>query len=182
MRSLAPNPRLLRHSTVVAEIAAFLCSAMARHGTAVDEQLAVTAALLHDLDKMLPESDPLKALGHGPAGAEWLRQHGHPELAEAVASHPVMTIGNADSYEAWAETAGLAGQIVAYADKRGRQRQITVHQRFARWHTQYPQSPPLELAHMRVERLETEICAMGALKPTDVARTRWVAKVMRAKS
>ena len=57
-----------------------------------------TAALLHDLDKMLPAEDPLKALGHGAAGAEWLRQRGYDELAPAVASHPVMEIGGAPTY------------------------------------------------------------------------------------
>ena len=180
MRSLAPNERLLRHSTVVAEIAAFLCAAMTRHGTAVDEQLVATAALLHDLDKMLPADDPLRALGHGAAGAEWLTSRGHAELAAAVASHPVMAIGNAESYEAWAEAAGEAGCVVAYADKRGRQRLVTLDQRFSRWHTQYPDSPALDAAHERARRLEREICAMAGIKPTDVSRERWVARVMRA--
>ena len=70
---------------------------------------------------MLQEDDPLKSLGHGAAGAEWLRQRGYDELAPAVASHPVMEIGTAASYQAWADKAGMVGRVVTYADKRARQ-------------------------------------------------------------
>jgi putative nucleotidyltransferase with HDIG domain len=179
VRELGPNDKLLRHSTAVAETAAFLAAAMTRRGIALDATLVETAALLHDLDKMLPVDDPLKQLGHGAAGAEWLRRRGHGDLAPAVASHPVMEIGDAPTYEAWAERADLAGRVVAYADKRARQRIVTVDQRFARWHEQYPDSPRLDLAHERARQLEQEICAMAGIKPTDVQRKAWVAEALR---
>ena len=179
VRELSPNEKLLRHSTAVAETAAFLAAAMTRRGIALDPTLVETAALLHDLDKMLPADDPLKQLGHGAAGAEWLRRRGHAELAPAVANHPVMEIGEAASYEAWADEAGLPGRVVAYADKRARQRIITVDQRFARWHDQYPDSPRLDLAHERARQLEQEMCALAGIKPTAVTRKAWVAEALR---
>src|SRR4051794_4400469 len=63
LRALRPNEKLQRHSTAVAEVAAFLADAMIRRGVALDGQAVETAALLHDLDKMLPETDPLRVLG-----------------------------------------------------------------------------------------------------------------------
>jgi HD superfamily phosphodiesterase len=153
---------------------------MIRRGVAVDATAVETAALLHDVDKMLPDDDPLKALGHGAAGAEWLRQRDHAELAPAVASHPVMAMGTAASYESWADTAGLAGQIVTYADKRARQELITLDDRFARWHERYPDSPDLDTAHERARRLEREMCEMAGIRPEGVRPSPWVSEALSA--
>ena len=45
VRSLRPNPKLLQHSTAVAEIASFLAAAMTRRGVALDATAVETAAL-----------------------------------------------------------------------------------------------------------------------------------------
>ena len=123
---------------------------------------------------MLPDDDPLKTLGHGAAGAEWLRQRGFDELAPAVAAHPVMELGTAASYDAWSEHAGLIGRVVTYADKRARQDLITLTERFARWHESYPNSPQLDEADARAHQLEAEICALAGIVPEDVRRAPWV--------
>jgi putative nucleotidyltransferase with HDIG domain len=180
LRGLHPNQKLLRHSTAVAEVAAFLAAAMVHRGVLIDATAVETAALLHDLDKMLVEDDPLKALGHGAAGAEWLRQRGYAELAPAVANHPVMEIGSAASYQAWADKAGMIGRVVTYADKRARQDVVTLTDRFARWHERYPDSPRLDEADARTQQLETEICGLAGIQPADVKRVRWVSGAMRA--
>lgn len=180
VRDLKPNAKLMRHSTAVAETAAWLVAAMIRRGTVLDPTLVETAALLHDVDKMLPADNPLKPLGHGAAGAEWLRQRGHEEVAPAVAAHPVMEIGRAETYEEWAGRAGLAGQVVAYADKRARQYVLTLDKRFARWHEQYPDSPALDTAHERARQLEEEMCALAGIDPAGVKRKRWVSEALRA--
>jgi putative nucleotidyltransferase with HDIG domain len=179
---LAPPAGLLRHSTAVAEIAAFLCAAMGRRGVTLDASLVESAALLHDLDKMLPAEDPLKPLGHAHAGAEWLRRRGHAELAAAVELHPVMEIGHAPTYEAWAGRAGLEGRVVAYADKRAKLDVVSLDERFAEWHGRYPDSPPLFVAQKRAGRLEAELCELAGVGPSDVAREPWVAEAMRAAS
>ena len=129
---------------------------------------------------MLPGDDPLKALGHAGAGAEWLRQRDLGELAPAVASHPVMALGRAASYEDWAQSAGLAGQIVTYADKRARQELITLDDRFGRWHERYPNSPDLDVADDRAHRLEREVCGLAGLRPEDVQRETWVGEALDA--
>jgi len=180
VRGLHPNAKLLRHSTAVAEVAAFLAAAMVHRGVLVDAAAVEAAALLHDLDKMLPDDDPLKPLGHGAAGAEWLRQRGYSELAPAVASHPVMELGTAATYEAWAQQAGLVGRVVTYADKRARQDIVTLTDRFARWHARYPDSPRLDEADARALLLEAEICGLAGIQPEDVQRQRWVTGAMRA--
>lgn len=177
---LAPSERLLRHSTAVAEIAAFLCSAMARRGLTIDSTMIETAAFLHDVDKMLPKEDPLRKLGHGAAGAEWVRQQGHAELADAIALHPVMALAGAPSYDDWADRAGFEGRVVAYSDKRARQELISLDERFSEWHARYPESEPLRVAHDRARRLEKVICALAGLRPADVGREPWVAEAMRA--
>jgi hypothetical protein len=164
----------------VAEVAAFLGAAMVRRGVLVDAAAVDAAALLHDLDKMLPDDDPLKALGHGAAGAEWLRRRGYAELAPAVASHPVMELGTAATYDEWADRAGLIGRVVTYADKRARQDVVTLTDRFARWHARYPDSPKLDEADARALLLEAEICGLAGIQPEDVLRQRWVTGALRA--
>jgi HD superfamily phosphodiesterase len=140
----------------------------------VDARLVETAALLHDMDKMLPADDPLKGLGHGAAGAQWLHEHGYAELSAAVASHPVMALGNASSYADWAERAGLEGRVVTYADKRARQDVLTLTERFARWRESYPDSAELDEAERRAHELERDVCGLAGIKPKDVKRTAWV--------
>lgn len=180
VRGLRPNEKLLRHSTAVAEVAAFLVDAMARRAVAIETALVETAALLHDMDKMLPDDHPLKSLGHGAAGAEWLRQHGYGELAPAVASHPVMELGRAESYAVWAAEAGLAGRVVTYADKRARQDVLSLADRFSKWRERYPDSPDLDEAEARARLLEREICELAGVRPVDVETRPWVAEAMRA--
>src|SRR5687768_5332420 len=101
LRALEPNDKLFNHCAVVGEIAAFLAAAMTHRRVPVNAPLVEVAAVLHDLDKALPADDPLRELGHGAAGAEWLRRHGFAELADAVAAHPVFVLGEAASYDAW---------------------------------------------------------------------------------
>ncbi len=176
---LRPSDRLLAHSTAVAEIAAFLGAALARRGLTIDVTLTETAALLHDVDKALPADDPLRELGHGAAGAEWLRQHGHAELAAAVANHPVLAIAAPPTDADWARAAGLEGRVVAYADKRALQDLVDLEQRFARWEARYPGSAPLLVARRRAEQLERELCAAAGIAPGDVARLPWVTAALR---
>ena len=76
--SLRPVDGILEHSMVTADVASFLAEAVIRAGHPVDRALVETASLLHDLDKALPADDPLRALGHGHAGARWLETNGYP--------------------------------------------------------------------------------------------------------
>ena len=152
---------------------------MSARGVAVDARLAESAALLHDLDKALPAGDPCRALGHGAGGAAWLRDHELGELAEAVTSHPVWVLGNAESYEAWAAATSLEARLVAYADKRALQDLVSLDARFERWQRRYPDSPMEPVAYERARRLERELCALASVVPEAVARLPWVDEALR---
>lgn len=146
---------------------------------AVDRRLVEAAALLHDVDKALPPEHPLKPLGHGRAGAEWLIQAGHPELARAVANHPVMCLEDAAA-ASWVIDGPLEERIVSYADKRATQRVVSLEHRFERWRKRHPEHrDELERACAQARRLEVALCDMVAIRPADVVRLRWVEEALR---
>lgn len=135
--------------------------------------------MLHDLDKALPTGDPYRALGHGAGGAQWLREHGYRELADAVAAHPVFILGEADSYDEWAARTTLETKVVAYADKRAVQEVVSLDARFDRWYQRYPDKGMLPVAHGRARELEREVCAAAGVAPEDVVQLEWVADALR---
>jgi hypothetical protein len=187
-RSFNPPPWLAAHSVAVAEVAAWLALRIAEagdgHGAAddrLDRRLVEAAALLHDMDKALPASDPARRLGHGWAGGRWLAEHGFPELEVAVASHPVTRLADdAEARRWWAGTT-LEARIVAYADKRSGQRLEPLAERFASWRRRYPEHEPgLQRAWPDAVRLEVEICTLARARPEAVRRLPWVRAAGRA--
>lgn len=171
--SLRPVDGILEHSMVTADVASFLAAAVDRAGHPVDRTLVETAALLHDLDKSLPLDGPLRALGHGHAGARWLETHGYPELAPAVDSHPVGRLVE-QPYPEWVAATTLEQRLVAYADKRSQRRVVTLDERFGRWVRKHPDgTEQLTLARERSAVLETEVCDLARVRPEDVGRLAW---------
>ena len=136
--SLDPPTWFVRHARAVAEVAAYLAARMEAAGIALDRRLVESAALLHDVDKILPAGDPARALPHGDGSAAWLTRHGHPELARSVAGHPVTRLVDGEAYRRWAGFATREERIVAYADKRAGQRLESMDARFASWRRRYP--------------------------------------------
>jgi putative nucleotidyltransferase with HDIG domain len=172
---------LVEHSTSVAEVAAFLAARMRQRGTALDGALVEAAALLHDIDKALPDDHPLLRLGHGAAGAAWLTDRGHAELAPAVAHHTAKLLGDEAIYPEWAARASLEERVVAYADKRARQGVVTLDDRFRRWEERHPErADSIRAARGRAELLESEVCALAGVEPTEVERMPWVHDAMQA--
>ncbi|MEZ0241418.1 MAG: HD domain-containing protein [Chloroflexota bacterium] len=171
----------MRHSRAVGEVAGWLAAAAQRAGRPVDRRLIEAAALLHDVDKVLPEDDPARALGHGFGSAAWLARRGHPELGAAVAAHPVTRLGAAAA-ERWLETATPEERIVAYADKRARQRRVSMAARFAHWARRRDAlSPALGgTVWLRAQRLEADVCAFAGARPEAVGRLRWTGPAMAA--
>jgi len=174
LMSTAPSPRLQQHVTVVAEVAAFLAYRAIQAGLDVDRRLVEAAALLHDIDKALPADHPSRTLGHGRAGAAWLSEAGHPELARCVSAHPVMRLTEPDAAE-WVANAPFEERIVSYADKRATQRLVSLEKRFARWRRRHPEyAQSIGEAFDMAQRLEAGICGAIAIRPEDVERLRWV--------
>ena len=135
---LDPPPWFLRHTRAVAEIAAWLALRIERRGAQIDRRLVETAALLHDVDKLVPPSDPVARLGHGEGSAAWLVRHGYDELAAAAAWHPVTRLADDPAFETWWSAGSSEERVVAYADKRAGQRLETMDARFASWRRRYP--------------------------------------------
>ncbi len=135
------------------------------NGIAIDRPAVETAALLHDIDKVLPPDDPARALPHGEGSAAWLTRHGHPELARLVANHPVTRLADEAAYRRWAGFASREERIVAYADKRAGQRLESMAARFASWDRRYPDSwdaTTRATVHARAARLEADVCRAAA--------------------
>ena len=178
LMSVSPSARLLQHVTVVAEVASFLAYRAAQAGLVVDRRLVETAALLHDVDKALPVDHPLRSLGHGRAGAAWLREAGHAELSRPVAAHPVMQLDEPGA-AAWISDAALEDRIVCYADKRATQRVVSLEQRFGRWQRKHPEyADRLSETLLMARRLEAGLCATVGVRPEAVERLRWVDDAM----
>lgn len=170
---LDPPGWLLRHSTGVAEVAAFLALRVAARGVAVDRSLVEAGALLHDVDKALPAGDPARRVSHGEGSATWLTARGHGELAAVVAAHPVTRLLEAGFDP---ERLGLEAAVVAYADKRVEQGLVPMARRFAGWRRRYPTSWTSDQgrrAMERARRLEERVCAAAGLRPDEIRRLRW---------
>jgi hypothetical protein len=187
--SLDPPAWFLRHSRAVAEVAGWLGARIVQQGLPLDRSLVEAAALLHDLDKLLPDDDPVSALPHGEGSAAWLAAHGYPELGRAVAAHPVTRLLDGERNRRWAAFATREERVVAYADKRAGQRLESMDARFASWRRRYPQvdtdpsgawgPESMRLVRMRATRLEDEVCRAAAIHPDDVRRLPWTARAIR---
>jgi hypothetical protein len=189
--SLDPPPWFVRHARAVAEVAGWLAARIEARGIAIDCRLVEAAALLHDADKALPAGDPARALAHGDGSAAWLTQLGHPELARAVAGHPVTRLLDGERYRAWAAFASREERIVAYADKRAGQRLESMEARFASWRRRYPQldvdgravgwdDADLHAVRARADRLEQDVCRAAGVEPNEVRRLAWTGLALRA--
>ena len=187
--SLDPPPWFVRHSRAVAEVAASLAARIEARGIPVDRALVEAAALLHDADKALPADDPAHALRHGDGSAAWLTRAGHPELARAVANHPVTRLADAEAYRRWAAFATREERIVAYADKRATQRLVSLDARFARWRRRHParvvdgqqtgwDDATYRAIRARAGRLEADVCRAARVAPEDVGRLRWTGRAL----
>jgi hypothetical protein len=179
--SLDPPAWFLRHSRAVAEVASWLAARIDDAGTPVDRRLVESAALLHDVDKLLPEHDPACRLPHGEGSAAWLARQGHPELTRAVAHHPVTRLADGDVFRRWAAFSTREERIVAYADKRAGQRLQSMADRFAGWERRYPGgwSPAERQAiRARAARLEADVCRAAGVTPGEVGRTRWTGEAL----
>ncbi|HYN69102.1 MAG TPA: HD domain-containing protein [Candidatus Eisenbacteria bacterium] len=179
--SLGPPAWHVRHSRAVGEVAGWLAAAAERAGRPIDRGLVEAAALLHDVDKILPKDDPARRLGHGFGSAAWLARRGHPELEAAVASHSVTRLATAEA-ERWLATATPEERIVAYADKRARQRLVSMAARFAHWARRRDAlSPALGgTVWLRAQRLEADVCAFAGTRPEAVGRLRWTGRALAA--
>jgi HD superfamily phosphodiesterase len=180
--SLDPPAWFLRHSRAVAEVAGWLGGRIAAAGLPLDRRLVESAALLHDVDKLIARGDPAAILPHGDGSADWLTRHGHAELARAVAAHPVTRLLDGERYRRWAAFASREERVVAYADKRAGQRLESMADRFASWDRRYPGAWSEEqrrAVRTRAVRLEADVCRAAGVRPDEVRRLPWTGGALR---
>ncbi len=183
LSSLDPPPWFVAHARAVAEIAGFLAQRIDARGIGVDRAAVEAAALLHDVDKILPVDDPARTLPHGFGSAAWLTTRGFGELARPVAGHPVTRLADGDAYRRWAAFASREERVVAYADKRAGQRLESMDARFAAWRRRYPGSwddATWRAVRSRAAHLETDVCRAAGIEPDEVGRLAWTADALRA--
>ena len=126
------------HCRAVAKLSDELCRALCERGLSLEDKAVHRAALLHDIAKGQPE--------HAALGAVWLRELGHPKLAEIVRQHT--------------EADGAAlneAALVFYADKvmRGDKRS-TLDERFGA-SLEKCRTPEALAAHARRRELAEEV-------------------------
>jgi HD domain len=183
LASLDLPPWFLAHACAVADVAAWLAGRIEANGIAIERRAVETAALLHDVDKILPADDPARALPHGEGSAAWLQRQGHGELYRLVAHHPVTRLADDATYQRWAGFASREERIVAYADKRAGQRLESMAARFASWDRRYPTSWDARTratVRARAARLEADVCRAAGIRPDEVQRLAWSRAAMRA--
>jgi HD domain len=181
--SLDPPAWQVRHARAVGEVAGWLAARIADAGITIDRRLVEAAALLHDVDKSLPRDDPATSLPHGDGSAAWLTRAGHPELARAVANHPVTWLRDRERYRQWAAFASREERVVAYADKRAAQRLESMDARFAGWDRRHPDkwsAAERRAVRSRAERLEADVCRAAGVTPAEVRRLAWTAPAFAA--
>lgn len=108
-------PNIRAHSLVVARIAELLAQALRAHGAAIDVDLTVAAALMHDIAKSLCLDN---GQDHSRLGEEICLRHGLHELAPLVAQHVILDDASFPRHPLSAK------EIVYYADKRVNHDQI----------------------------------------------------------
>jgi hypothetical protein len=183
--SLDPPPWAIRHARAVGEVAGWLAARIDGRGIPVDRRLVEAAALLHDVDKLIGPGDPSAALRHGDGSADWLSRRGHPELARAVANHPVTRLADGEAFRHWSSFATREERIVAYADKRAGPRLEPMSARFASWRRRYGKFASWDPATQaevlrRAARLEADVCRAAGVEPADVRRLPWTGAALAA--
>lgn len=109
LRTVQIKPGLFRHVQTVALIAFVLGTWLLESGVSVNPVLAHRAALLHDIDKGVPNRDVEE---HGKLGARMVRDAGYDALYEAIYRHQVLNI-----LEPETAPQSLEAKIVFLADK-----------------------------------------------------------------
>src|SRR5262245_30004093 len=116
LASLEPPDWLLAHSAAVADVAAFLSEHIEERGHAINTGLAETAALLHDVGKVIDPDHKHNEQGHAGIGAQWLRDQDMGELAVVVMGHPVTLLADDEHWAIWSSEATVEERVMSYAD------------------------------------------------------------------
>ena len=99
---------IIDHSVMVSNVTLFLCHALKKNSAKINADLAISAALLHDITKTRSFSTKEN---HSETGGFLLTDMGYPELGSIIRQHVIL-----DSYIA--DSPVSEQEIVNYSDKR----------------------------------------------------------------
>ena len=134
-------PNIRAHSLMVARIAELLARALRKRVDAIDVELTVAAALMHDIGKSFCLDNDRN---HAALGRDICLRHDLYELAPLVDQHVVLDA------ESFPETPLSAKELVYYADKRVNHDQIvSLDQRLVYIIDRYGQNDPRRHAAIR---------------------------------
>lgn len=154
---------IVAHARGVSRLAAEAARLLAGTGVAVDPQLVEVAALLHDIDKLATRES---GEPHGIVGARWLTELGFPELADAVASHPVSCL-----LDPGRAPRDWPSKLVAIADRRFDQRFVSIDQRIDGMAERYPEyRAELDAARAPAHSLEAQLAGTLGLSAAELER------------
>ena len=153
------------HSFMVARVTSLLSGELRQAGLHIDEDLAVAAALLHDIAKtQCLESK----CNHAHVGVEICLDLGFPEVADIVGEHVVLSDFDPPQLS--------AKEVVYYADKRvNHDKIVTLEERLEYILERYSQGDPKMTERIHVNfgkccQIEDRIFSLLAFKPDQVPR------------
>ena len=147
---------IITHSRGVSRVAAEAARLLASAGAPTDPHLVEVAALLHDVDKLETRDH---AQEHGLMAARWMAERGFPELAEAIASHPIgCLLDPARAPRGWDAVA------VAVADRHVAQAYVTIDERIEDLAARYPDvRADLEAARAPAHAMQADLAAAAGM-------------------
>lgn len=151
-------PSLKRtHVSCVASLATDLAKKLETKGYAVNKDLLLAAALLHDIDKAVT---PRPGEQHPDTAVRILQEEGMDEVAALVRTHPLHAILDlAISPKSWEE------KLLYLSDKMVKYEVLGVDRRFALWNAEHlPKDAQqvLDSCFPKVKALEKEILSIVA--------------------
>ncbi len=108
IKQMSMMDHIIDHSVMVSNVTFFLCQKLKKANPGLNEKLAISAALLHDITKT--RSFSTREV-HSETGCELLAELGYPEVGEIIRQHVIL-----DMYED--NTPVSEQEIVNYSDKR----------------------------------------------------------------
>lgn len=160
-------PYKRNHCLLVTRVALWFARQLStKKGLKVNTKLLEAAALLHDIDKMIPKQ---KGEHHPDTGVRVLRDAGFLEVSKLIRTHPLHAI-----LDPTIAPKIIEEKLLYLADKMVKHTIITVDERFALWRKE--NLPPaavaiLDATYPKVKALEQEICSSVGVDPGEISST-----------
>ncbi|OIP23888.1 hypothetical protein AUK11_04410 [bacterium CG2_30_37_16] len=155
-----PAP-IIKHMELVSEICVFLGERLEKRGDKIDLEALKSAALLHDLDKIMIGRNERN---HGFLTADILERRGIRELSGMIKKHALANITDATN-----KPEAIEEKVLFHSDKIASDKVISLEDRSFSWIEKYPEAKKIILEKLpALAALEQEILAKTDLKFEDI--------------